>query len=489
MTTTYSWNGPGTGGDWNNTANWLLNGATTTGIPGITNYADYVQFNSAAVVTIDGTFAQGIGELDINAAVSFIGSNSFSGINGLVIGTGAALTTGAGIILSVSGALTVGANAALTVDGTAKVSNLITIDAGGTVTIAAGGDLATSTGVNVTGTATITGAGTLNTQSNSVTVAAGATLTVSGVTLSAPGIQGGGTVLLANGADFQVTGNTTSGGSVVAFASGSNSTITLEISYSPNLTINNFGAGDVISSSGQLYLFNEGGTYYLSNSTGYDSKFAVVTLASNVTFTPDSGQSYETLPSSGTGGYTICYCAGTLIATPNGEVAVETLRAGDLVLTMDGQALPVRWLGESRVARRFADAMRDYPIRIAAGALGAGLPARALRVSPDHALFLDGLLVQAGALVNGTTIWRETQIPALFSYYHVELARHELLLAEGMPAESFVDNIDRRHFSNFDERVTPATPVAEMAYPRVKSARQLPAALRARLMGAGAAAA
>jgi hypothetical protein len=491
MTVTYSWNGPSTGGDWNNPANWLLNGATSTTVPGMNSYADYVQFNSPAVVTVDGTFAQGIGALEINAAVTFSGTNSMSQINGLVIGTGAAFTTGANIAMSISGAVTVGANAGFTVGGSVSASGVITVDAGAAVSIASGADLATSSGVAVTGTAMISGAGTLDTHSNSVTVAAGATLTVSGVTMSAPGIQGGGTVLLANGADFQVTGNTTSGGSVVAFASGSNSTISLEIGYSPNLTIQNFGAGDVIQSSGALYLFNEGGTYYLSSSSGYDSKYAVVTLAAGVSFTPDSGQSYETLPSSssGTTGYTICYCAGTMIATPDGEKAVECLKAGDLVLTMEGQALPVRWLGESRVARRFADELRDYPVRISAGALGAGLPVRDLRVSPDHALFLGGVLVQAGALVNGTTIGRETQVSALFSYYHVELERHALLLAEGVPAESFVDNISRRYFSNFDARVTPAEPVAEMAYPRVKSARQVPAALRVWLLGAGAVAA
>ncbi|WP_297443070.1 Hint domain-containing protein, partial [Acidocella sp.] len=346
MTATYSWNGPSTGGTWSNAANWLLNGSATTTAPAVAAYADYVQFNSAAAVTIDAAFTQSIGELDINAAVSFIGTSTMSGINGLVIGTAASLTTGAGISLSVSGALTVGTNAGLTVENSISASGLILLDGGSAVSIASGADLATSSGVSVAGSATVSGAGTFNTQSNAVTVASGATLTVSGTTLVAPGIAGGGTLLLANGADFQVTGNTTSGGSVVAFASGSNSTISLAIGYSPNLTIQNFGAGDVIQSSGPLYLFDEGGTYYLSSSSGYDSKYAVVTLAAGVSFTPDSGQSYETLPSSssGTTGYTICYCAGTMIATPEGEKAVECLKAGDLVLTMEGQALPVRWL-------------------------------------------------------------------------------------------------------------------------------------------------
>ncbi len=173
----------------------------------------------------------------------------------------------------------------------------------------------------------------------------------------------------------------------------------------------------------------------------------------------------------------LCFCAGTRIATPAGEVRVETLRAGDLVLTATGEAKPVRWLGRSDVSATFADSLRSAPIRIAAGALAENLPMRDLRVSPAHAVFLNGILVQAAALVNGVTIVRERLIQD-FSYYHVELESHELLISEGLATESFVDNIDRMAFSNWDERTTPVTPIAEMPYPRAKSARQLPRALR-----------
>jgi hypothetical protein len=150
-----------------------------------------------------------------------------------------------------------------------------------------------------------------------------------------------------------------------------------------------------------------------------------------------------------------------------------------LVQTAKGP-LPVRWLGRSDISIRFTDQLRSLPIRITAGALGGGLPRRDLLLSPDHAIFLDGILVQAGALVNGASIRREYDVPECFSYYHVELASHELLLAEGVAAESFVDNVDRMHFANWDERTTPAEPIAEMLYPRAKSHRQLPPSLRAR---------
>jgi hypothetical protein len=89
-------------------------------------------------------------------------------------------------------------------------------------------------------------------------------------------------------------------------------------------------------------------------------------------------------------------------------------------------------------------------------------------------LFIDGLLVQANALVNGTSIVRDGAMPERFSYDHAELATHELLYAEGVPAESFVDNIERMNFQNWDERTSPTEAITELPYPRLKSARQLP---------------
>jgi hypothetical protein len=180
--------------------------------------------------------------------------------------------------------------------------------------------------------------------------------------------------------------------------------------------------------------------------------------------------------------FTVCFLAGTRIATPAGEVAVEALAIGDRVLTADGRAAPVRWVGVQTVVSVFADPLRSFPICISAGALGEGLPVRDLLVSPDHALMLDGALVQAGALVNGTTIVRETEMPERFTYFHVELEDHSLILAEGVPAETFLDTVTRRRFDNWAEHEAlygpiPA-PTSEMAMPRIKSARQLPRWLR-----------
>ncbi|MHC2105720.1 Hint domain-containing protein [Methylobacterium sp. CM6246] len=137
-----------------------------------------------------------------------------------------------------------------------------------------------------------------------------------------------------------------------------------------------------------------------------------------------------------------CYCTGTRILTEHGEVAVENLRVGQRVVTASGPLRPIRWIGTRRYPGSTAP-RADRPVRITAGALADGIPFRDLWVSPDHALHLDGLLVAAGHLVNGRSITRGEAVADL-TYWHVELDAHDLLLAEGAPAESFFPAADLR---------------------------------------------
>lgn len=206
-----------------------------------------------------------------------------------------------------------------------------------------------------------------------------------------------------------------------------------------------------------------------------DSYTVQVSLTDNVGHSTSNTTAFTTI---------ICFMPGTLIATPRGDVAVERLSIGDEVLTSDGRLEPVRWIGRNTVSLVFADPLRALPIRVMAGALGENVPSRDLLVSPEHALLVDGVLVQAGALVNGASILRETNVPQTFTYYHVELNDHSLILAENTPAETFIDNVERMSFDNWDEHQAlygAVRPMAEMAYPRAKAHRQVPAATRQRL--------
>lgn len=181
---------------------------------------------------------------------------------------------------------------------------------------------------------------------------------------------------------------------------------------------------------------------------------------------------------------TLCFYPGTMIATPEGEKAVETLAIGDLVLRQDGSSVAVRWMGRNTVSLLFADKLKSLPIRIRKDALAENVPSRDLLVSPDHAIFVDGILAQAGALVNGTSIVRETDVPSKFVYHHVELADHALIVAENTPAESFVDNVDRMAYDNWAEHEAlfgDLPPIEEMDLPRAKSQRQIPTATRQRI--------
>jgi hypothetical protein len=142
----------------------------------------------------------------------------------------------------------------------------------------------------------------------------------------------------------------------------------------------------------------------------------------------------------------VCFCAGTRIRTPRGEVEIEKLAVGDMAATASGAPRQIRWIGRGVVdVGQYPHAM---PVRIATHALGPDRPARDLRVSPAHALCLDLLgevLVPAGALVNGATITRDPV--ERVEYWHVELDRHDILVAENLPVESYLDMGNRAFFS------------------------------------------
>jgi hypothetical protein len=161
-----------------------------------------------------------------------------------------------------------------------------------------------------------------------------------------------------------------------------------------------------------------------------------------------------------------CFAEGTLIGTENGPVAVEALAVGDHVITNDGMCQPIVWIGSRAVnCKRHPRPATVWPVRVRAGAFGPGRPVRDLFLSPDHAVFVNGVLVPAKLLINGTSIAQLKR--AAISYYHVELRRHEVILAEGLTVESYLDLGDRsnfhrsgdtiRLFADFASRLAPET--------------------------------
>jgi len=144
----------------------------------------------------------------------------------------------------------------------------------------------------------------------------------------------------------------------------------------------------------------------------------------------------------------VCFVRGTMIATENGDIAVEDLSAGDLVITQSNGPQPLRWIGSTkRIARRSL-----APIRIKAGALGENTPSKDLLVSPAHRMVVAGwraevlfgepeYLVPAKNLVNDDTITVARDLDEV-EYFHIMFDSHEIVMSNGAPSESFYPNQD-----------------------------------------------
>ncbi len=146
-----------------------------------------------------------------------------------------------------------------------------------------------------------------------------------------------------------------------------------------------------------------------------------------------------------------CYRGGTSIETASGSTSVERLRIGDEVRTFSGALRPIRWLGRRSFDRQaLAANSAAGPILFRSKSLGYGLPLRDLWVSPKHAMYLDGVLIPAECLTNGRTIVRDVSVTRV-EYFHIELDTHDVILAEGAPSETFVDDESREMFENAPE--------------------------------------
>ena len=135
----------------------------------------------------------------------------------------------------------------------------------------------------------------------------------------------------------------------------------------------------------------------------------------------------------------VCFLRGTRIWTPDGESGVEDLRINDLVVTSSGKARPIQWVWRRRFERQSDQKWGEeiVPIRVARSALGPNTPHRDLYLSRYHCLYIDGVLIPAVDLINGSTISRVDDIQLReIEYFHIKLERHSVIYAEGAACET-----------------------------------------------------
>ena len=211
----------------------------------------------------------------------------------------------------------------------------------------------------------------------------------------------------------------------------------------PNL-IDGFTAGDTIDLTGLT--FESGATASIAGGT-----LTVTSGAISDTLPIDGladGTPFVAGPDNGTGTeFALCFCAGTLIRTPSGEVAVERLLVGDLVVTASYTVRPIEWIGTGRVLATRGRRNAATPVIVKKSALDDNVPVRDLHVTKGHALLIDGALIPVEELVNHRTILWDDQAQEV-ELYHIELATHDVLLANGAPAESYRDDGNRWLFRN-----------------------------------------
>jgi len=387
--------------------------------------------------------SKGNGEYDLDAGTLEVGSTGLrSNYNG---GGGAgALHMGGGTLAVTGSSLSTDANLVLD-SGTDSTLSLGTLGASFSGTVTGAGNLELS-GTGTAAFSTLGGTGT-------VTIDTGSTLSVAGAVGSGETIAFGGT-----------------GGTLSLAAPGS---------FAGAIT--GFGAGDQIDLTSLAFV--NGGTAVLDAATGM---LTVTEGAGSFTrqLVGDFTGQFFHVANDGHGGTMIteddvpCYCRGTRISTADGEMAVETLGIGDRIVTADGEILPIKWTGRRRYRDWLAVGNPDVqPICFKAGSIADHIPARDLYVSPEHAMFLDGILIPALHLVNGVSILKVEGMEEI-EYFHLEFDRHAVIFAEGAAAESFVDDDSRMLFHNANEyrHLYPDEPrgrYAEFCAPRVEAGAAL----------------
>lgn len=488
MAQTFIWQ-TGSSGAWSVPGNWM--DASTGDNPALVapvagDVVSFANATDAETVTGPGQAASLHVEtgLDLNGSYDIGTVSMFGGVvtlsGGAVLNAGSLLQTGGNLVLT-------GAGTALLVGGTLTLvpivfgphsfsSGTITLADSATLQVGAldGGGYLQPTlslppeqiAIDPTASFEIGTAGSA--AAGAMTVDAGETVSLPG-DLQANMVNNGSLVLSTLAHAPQITGSITGSGHISVVQGLTNGLPGL-FSFSGGV-----GAGETITPSGAVFISIPTPVNFAGTIAGFGGATQTIALPASITSvhyasgavtlfagTVEAGtiafagsydaSAFTLTPVSGEADLTAdaapCFVTGTRIRTPSGEVPVELLRVGDLVVTADSDMpQPVVWIGHRHLQlghRRQRQSL--WPVRVAANALADGLPARDLWLSPEHALFRNGVLVPVGCLLNGATI---RQVPvAAVTYWHVELPVHGLILAEGTPTESYLDTGNRADFDN-----------------------------------------
>jgi len=391
--------------------NGAAGGGVASGSTLINGGAQYVQSGTAVNTVVSSGGRQ---EVRIGGVAS--GSTVFSGGQTLVAAGGilSGGTIGQGGLLSAASGGVYGGHisaAGIVSGGTVQSEGILEIVSGGTTTgpmVASGGSLQIDPGGKLAGLATLS---------------PGASATLDG--------NAGGTINL--------------GGSGYA-------RLTLTGTTSPTSIISGFN-GDSPTASDQIVLRDVPKSEILGVNFPDDNTIEFVLTGDRVLRmnVPGAGKKparYDL--SNGPGNSTIfsvCFLAGTLIRTPDGERAVETIRPGDLVYVYHNgrqEVQRVAWAGQHCVTCTESAGFEPtrYPVRISAGAFGEGMPYKDLLLTPEHCLFIDGALVPARMLVNGRSIIHDTSLKT-YTYHHIETQSHAVVMADGLLCETYLDTGNR----------------------------------------------
>lgn len=254
---------------------------------------------------------------------------------------------------------------------------------------------------------------------------------------------GFGQIAIDIGATWSVGGSIVAG-ETIAFG-GANAELILTSPAAVAATIAGFGPTDKIVLSGITDVtglsFGAGNVLTVAESTGPGLTFNFNAQPA-LTFSAVNGSTEITVIP--------CFLPGTRILTGRGEVAVETLVVGDIIVTRNGRTRPLCWIGQGRTMVAPGRRSAATPVIVRKGALADNVPNQDLHITKGHSLYLNDVLIPVEFLVNHRSIlWNDNAREV--TVYHLELDEHAVLFANGAEAESYRDDGNRWLFQNAND--------------------------------------